>query len=216
MILLYAWLPLPILEYFNNAHIDVIGITFLIMFLFYFEKQKYILSCVTLALAFLSKLLGLLVLPLVIKKLGIKKTIIFYGIFLILSTVFYVPFLSGNVDVLTGLFKYLSRWEFNGSVYNVIKIIFSSGEIARIVCAVCLSISVIIIAIRYTDFMNAVFAVFLCIIIFSTTLYPWYLGWIAALNVFNPFYSVSSLFFTINFSNSRRWQKNGRSIQLCG
>jgi hypothetical protein len=68
-------------------------------------------------------------------------------------------------------------------------------------CAVLLSLSVLVISIRYKDFMNGVFAVFLCMIIFSTTLYPWYLGWIAALNVFYPFYSVLSLFFTINFSN---------------
>ncbi len=201
LVLLYAWLPLPILEYFNNAHIDVIGITFLVMFLYYFEKKKYKLSSTLLAFAFLSKLLALLVLPLIIKKLGIKKTIIFYGIFWFISITFFLPFYSGNTDVFAGLFKYLSRWEFNGSVYNLIKIIFSSGEIARIVCAALLSFSVLIISFMYKDFNKAVFGVFLCIIMFSTTLYPWYLGWIAAISVFNPLYSVFSLFFTINFSN---------------
>ena len=211
LVLLYAWLPLPILEYFNNAHLDVIGITFLIMFIYYFEKQKFSLASILLALAFLSKLLALLLLPLVIKKLGIKKSLLFYGIFLFTSVIFYLPFISGDIEVLTGLLKYLSRWEFNGSVYNLIKIIFSSGQIARLVCAVMLSLSVLIIAIRYKDFMNGVFAVFLCIVIFSTTLYPWYLGWIAALNIFNPFYSVLSLFFTINFSNftplAEKWKE---------
>lgn len=211
LILLYAWLPLPILEYFNNAHIDVIGITFLIMFLYYFEKQKYNLSSVLLAFAFLSKLLALLLLPLVIKKLGLKKSIIFFGVFLLVSIIFYLPFFSGNIDVFAGLFKYLSHWEFNGSVYNLIKIIFSSGQTARIVCAVLLSFSVLIIAIRYNDFTKALFTVFLCVIIFSTTLYPWYLGWIAALNIFNPFFSVMSLFFTINFSNftplAEKWKE---------
>ncbi len=201
LVLLYAWLPLPILEYFNNAHLDVIGITFLVMFVYYFEKQKFNLASVLLALAFLSKLLAVLLLPLVIKKLGIKKSFIFYAIFLSVSVIFYLPFTFNNLDVLTGLFKYLSRWEFNGSVYNIIKAAFSSGQIARLFCAVMLSLSVLIIAIRYKDFTRAVFAVFLCIIIFSTTLYPWYLGWIAALNILNPFYSVMSLFFTINFSN---------------
>jgi hypothetical protein len=125
--------------------------------------------------------------------------------------IFYLPFISSDIEVLTGLLKYLSRWEFNGSVYNLIKIVFSSGQIARLVCAVFLSVSVLIIAIRYKDFTRAVFAVFLCIVIFSTTLYPWYLGWIAALNIFNPFYSVLSLSFTINFSNftplAEKWKE---------
>ena len=211
LILLYAWLPLPIMEYFINAHLDVIGITFLILFVYYFEKQKYHTSSILLALAFLSKLFALLLLPLVIKKMGFKKAIKFYLIFILVCLIFYLPFISQNPDILAGLFKYLAHWEFNGSIYNLIKFIFSRGDIARMVCAVLLSISVLIISFRYKDFVNGVFAVFLCIIIFSTTLYPWYLGWIAALNVFAGFYSVLSLFFTVNVSNftplAEKWKE---------
>jgi alpha-1,6-mannosyltransferase len=201
LILLYAWLPLPILEYFNNAHLDVVGISFLIMFIYYLEKNKITLSASILALAFLTKLLALLILPLVMKKLGIKKSLIFYSIFLITCLIFYLPFIYGNPDVLGGLFRYLEHWEFNGSIYNIFKLIFARGDIAKMFCAILLSFSVLVISFRYKDFISGVFTVFLCILIFSTTLYPWYLGWIAALNVFNPFYSVLSLFFTINFSN---------------
>lgn len=201
LILLYAWLPLPIMEYFINAHIDVIGITFLVMFLYYFEKNKINLSSLLLALAFLSKLLALLILPLIIKKLGIKRALIFYSVFLITCTIFYLPFIFGNPDVLGGLFRYLEHWEFNGSIYNLMKMIFSRGDIAHLICGALLTISVLAVSFRYKEFVNGVLAVFILIIIFSTTLYPWYLGWIAALNVFNPFYSVLSLFFTINFSN---------------
>jgi len=70
---------------------------------------------------------------------------------------------------------------------------------------------VLIISFRYKNFVNGVFAVFLTIIIFSTTLYPWYLGWIASLNVFTGFFSLLSLFFTINFSNftplAEKWKE---------
>jgi len=211
LILLYAWLPLPIMEYFINAHIDVVGITFLLLFLYYFEKNKINLSSLMLALAFLSKLLALLLLPLIIKKLGIKKALIFYSVFTITCLIFYLPFIFGNPDVLGGLFRYLEHWEFNGSVYNLIKMIFSRGDIAHIICGALLTISVLVVSFRYKEFINGVFAVFLFIIIFSTTVYPWYLGWIAALNVFNPFYSVLSLFFTINFSNftplAEKWKE---------
>jgi len=211
LILLYAWLPLPIMEYFINAHIDVVGITFLLFFLYYFEKNKINLSSLMLALAFLSKLLALLLLPLIIKKLGIKKALIFYSVFIITCIIFYLPFIFGNPDVLGGLFRYLEHWEFNGSVYNLIKMIFSRGDIAHIICGALLTISVLVVSFRYKEFINGVFAVFLLIMIFSTTVYPWYLGWIAALNVFNPFYSVLSLFFTINFSNftplAEKWKE---------
>lgn len=201
LILLYAWLPLPIMEYFINAHLDPIGITFLVLFLYYFERNKVSLPSVMLALAFLSKLLSLLILPLIIKKAGFKKALVFYGVFLLTCLIFYVPFITKDNFIFAGLFKYLEHWEFNGSIYNLLKLIFSRGDIAHIICAVLLSISVLVVSFKYKEFMNGVFAVFLLIIIFSTTIYPWYLGWIAALNVFSPFYSVLSLFFTINFTN---------------
>jgi len=211
LVLLYAWLPLPIMEYFINAHLDLIGITFLILFIYYFEKQKYHTSSIMLALAFLTKLLALFLLPLVIKKVGLKKALIFYAIFSLICLIFYLPFISKNSDILSGLLKYVAHWEFNGSIYNLIKFVFSRGDIAKMVCAVLLSFSVLIISFRYKNFLNGVFAIILCVVIFSTTLYPWYLGWIAALNVFVGFFSVLSLFFTINFSNftplAEKWKE---------
>ena len=200
-IMLYAWLPLPIMEYFINAHIDPIGITFLVLFLYYFEKNKLSISSIMLALAFLSKLLAMLILPLIIKKMGLKKALIFYAVFLLTCIVFYLPFISDNPAILTGLFRYLEHWEFNGSIYNLLKLIFSRADTAHVVCAILLPLSILVVSFRYKTFLNGVFTVFLLIIMFSTTVYPWYLGWIAALNIFSPFYSVLSLFFTVNFSN---------------
>lgn len=201
LILLYAWLPLPIMEYFINAHLDAVGITFLVLFLYYFEKDKLNLSPFLLALAFLTKLLAVLLLPLIIKKIGVKKSLVFYFIFIITVIIFYLPFSSGNLDLFTGLFKYLAHWEFNGSVYNFFKAILSRADLAKMFCGVLLTLSVFIISFRYKEFLSAVFGVFICMLIFSSTLYPWYLGWISAVNVFFGLTSVLSLFFTINFSN---------------
>ena len=76
-IILYAWLPLSIMEYFINAHLDPIGIMFMIMFIYFMEREKLILSSVVFSLAILSKLYPIILFPLVIKKLGLKKTFVF-------------------------------------------------------------------------------------------------------------------------------------------
>jgi hypothetical protein len=115
--------------------------------------------------------------------------------------IFYLPFISGELTIFTALSSYLARWEFNGSVYNLFKSIYSNGEPARIICGICFLVSISIISFRYKDFLKASFGIFLSLIIFSSTLYPWYLGWIAALNPFAGFYSILSLFFTSNLSN---------------
>jgi hypothetical protein len=66
-IILYAWLPLPVMEFFVNAHLDVFGISFFIIFIYFIEKEKYYTSAIFYALAFLTKFYPLFIFPLIIK-----------------------------------------------------------------------------------------------------------------------------------------------------
>jgi len=199
-IVLYAWMPVPIMEYFINAHIDVIGIAFLIMFLYYLEKGKFNISAIFFALSFLSKFYPLMLFPLLVKKIGIKEIIPFTLLFLIVSLIFYFPFITKDFAIKNALSMYLSKWEFNGSVFNIIKL-FSNGQTARIICGIFLIITIGIISASYRDFTKASFGILLSFIVFASTVYPWYLGWMAAINPLVNFYSAFSLLFTINFSN---------------
>ena len=200
-IILYAWLPLPIMEYFINAHLDPLGIMFMVISLYYIEKGNYLKSSVFLALSSLARLYSVLLIPLIFKKIGFKKSIYFIAAFSVVMIIFYLPFILGGLPIFGALSLYFSKWEFNGSVYNLLNSIFSNGEPARIICGICFLVSILIISIRYKDFLKASFGVFLSLIIFSSILFPWYLGWIAALNPFVGFYSALALFFTSNFSN---------------
>jgi hypothetical protein len=97
--------------------------------------------------------------------------------------------------------KYINRWEFNASVYYLLTAFIPDREAARVICGILLLISIGCIAVYFKDFMKGAVGVLLAVIIFSPVLYPWYLGWIAAVNPFAVFYSVLSLFFTVNLSN---------------
>ncbi len=200
-IILYSWLPLSIMEYFINAHLDPVGIMFMVMFIYFSEKEKHILSSVTFSLAVLSKLYPVILFPLIIKKFGLKKTFIFTIISIILVTSIYLPFLNWNFTAFSALKNYLSNWEFNGSTYNLLKYFLDDGNLAKIICGSAFILTVGIISLRYKDFTKAAYGVFIGLIIFSVTLYPWYLGWIAALNPVAAYYSVTSLLFTSNFTN---------------
>jgi alpha-1,6-mannosyltransferase len=216
-VILYAWLPIPVMEYFINAHIDAVGITFFILFLYNIEKGRNKLSAVFFALSFLVKFYPIMLFPLLIKKIGIKKLVPFTSIFLLTTLIFYAPFLTSDFAVKNSLTTYLLRWEFNGSVYNLIKM-FSDQDLARIICGILLIITITIISFKYRDFVNGTFGVFLSFVIFATTIYPWYLGWIATLNPFLNFYSVLSLLFTSNFSNftpmGKVWQEYWRVLLI--
>jgi alpha-1,6-mannosyltransferase len=216
-IILYAWLPIPIMEYFINAHVDAVGIAFLVLFLYHIEKGRNNISAVFFALSILVKFYPLMLYPLLIKKIGIKKLVPFTLIFLFTSIVFYAPFITSDFAIKNSLTTYLLRWEFNGSVYNLIKV-FSDRDLARIICSIMLIIAIAVISYQYRDFVNGAFGVFLSFVIFATTIYPWYLGWIAALNPLLNFYSVFSLLFTSNFSNftplGKVWQEYWRVLVI--
>jgi len=199
-IIYYAWLPLPVLEFFGNVHLDPLGITFIVMFVYYIETKKYYLGTAALAISFLAKLYPIFLFPLLFKKLNFKQLVYCSLLFAAVCLLFYTPFLDKDLSILKFISTYLSSWQFNGSIFSLFKAVFNS-QIARYVCSAGLIISIISIWIFYKNFMNASYGIFLALIIFATTLYPWYLGWLSALNVFNPFLSVLSLAFTIDFSN---------------
>ena len=200
-IILYAWMPLILLEYFVNVHIDLIGIFFMLLFIYLIEKNKTILASVPFALAFLSKMYPVILFPLIIKKAGLKRSFYFILIFLAITICCYAPFIYKDFSIFTSLFTYLNKWEFNSSIYYILKHNYFNPENSRLICAGLFIISVGLISYFYKDFTKASYSIFIALIIFGTTLYPWYLGWIASINPLFNFYSVTSLLFTINFSN---------------
>ncbi len=201
LVMLYAWLPLPVMEYFVNAHIDAAGIMLLILFLYFLEKGKMLPSVLAFTFAFLTKLYPVFLIPLLVKKLRAQRFLYFILIFTFTSILFYFPFIEGSQSVTKMLNIFVNRWEFNASVYYLLKALIPDGETARLICGILLFISIGYIASYYKDFVKGVFGVLLAVLILSPVLYPWYLGWISAINPFVGFYSVLSLLFTVNLSN---------------
>lgn len=200
-IIIYAWMPLVLLEYYVNAHLDLTGIFFMILFIYFAETNRLYPAAFSFALSVLSKIYPVILFPLIIKKFGFKNSSKFLAVFLIFTALSYAPFIYKDIYVFSSLFTYLREWQFNASVYYGLLNYLHNPESARLICAAAFVISVGIISYFYKDFTKACYTVFIALIIFSTTLFPWYLGWIAALNPFYNFYSVTSLLFTVNFTN---------------
>ncbi|MCF8242500.1 MAG: glycosyltransferase 87 family protein [Melioribacteraceae bacterium] len=200
-VILYAWLPLPVMEFFINSHIDAVGIAFFVMFIYFIEKDKLVHAAIPFALGILIKLYPIIFFPLLIKKIGFKKSLLFGLTSGLIILIFTLPFIPHESSINDSLSRYLSKWSFNGSFFRLFYLIGISGELARSINLVLFVILVGVIASHYHEFTKAVYAVWICFIMFSATLYPWYLGWIAAVNPLYSFASINTLFFTINFSN---------------
>lgn len=200
-VLLYAWLPLPIMEYMINAHIDVAALPFFLAFILFVLKEKPVPAAIMFALCFLMKSYAVFALPLLLYKISFKKVLLFIPVATVIIIAAYIPFLNQRHSLTDMLSTYLVNWEFNGSFYNLFKLVTLDGIKLRMICLALLAVSTLYVSFAVKLPMYKLTWIYICVAACTTTVYPWYLGWLAVLLPFTEFYSVVVLFFMINFTN---------------
>lgn len=118
-VLLYAWNPVIVVEFAHGAHVDSL-MTFLILLALYFTfKQRHASSAFALALATLAKFIPALLLPIFIRRWGLKRSIL-YGLVVALA---FVPFLSAGISedgtgILGAAQVYAREWKTNDGLFD--------------------------------------------------------------------------------------------------
>jgi alpha-1,6-mannosyltransferase len=115
--------PLVVIELTGNLHFEGVMMFFLCLGFYFFFKSKYSFSAVFLALAILTKLIPLMLLPFFFKKIPANKLIAFYMIIGLICIVAFIPFydehLVSNYSKTVGL--WFTNFEFNGSIYYLLR-----------------------------------------------------------------------------------------------
>ena len=155
------------------------------------------LSAIAFGLSVGTKLLPLMFLPFYIKRLGLMRTMAYGAVVMLTVVVLYAPFWSVELvpNVLSSVRLYFANFEFNGSVYLLMREVgfFLSGynQIAIIGRMLSVMVLAIILLITWRNKNNEVsglpvlmlFAWFTYYAL-ATTVNPWY---VAVLAVFLPF-----------------------------
>ena len=115
--------PLVIVEGTHNLHFEPVMLAFLLAFIYALKRKRQGLAAVFFSASVFTKLLPLLIGPLLLRWLKPKSLTLFGLSFLALSVLFIVPF-SGplwaqNWGTSVGL--WFSNFEFNGALYRVFK-----------------------------------------------------------------------------------------------
>lgn len=209
--LLYILNPLAILELAGNLHFEAIVIFFLLQAILWYEQKKLHRSALFFGLAVATKFVPLIALPLLLRKLGWKKTLI-YG--LIVAATLVITFLplinTDHIWAIGDSMKlYFQRFEFNGSIYYLARwygfetkghnIIATSGQ-----WMLYLTLGSILLYSflaqpkgRWAGQMVWVWALYL---LFATTVHPWYLLPMLAMSVFSRYRFVYFWSFMIFFT----------------
>ena len=119
----YLLHPLVIVELTGNLHFEGVALCFTLLALWLLSRQRWAISAGALALGMATKLLPLLALPLLVRRLGLRRAAAYAALSVGAFTLLFGPFLSiellGNIS--RSLRLYFRSFEFNASVYYLLR-----------------------------------------------------------------------------------------------
>lgn len=122
-ILIYALNPLVILELTGNLHFEAFVVFFLLLTIFLLSKSNVWQAGISMGLAICAKLLPLILLPLFLIRMGLRRSVWLYAFVALVTFVFFLPLV--NREVIRGFSEslglYFNKFEFNASVYYLVR-----------------------------------------------------------------------------------------------
>ena len=195
--------PLVVIELTGNLHFEGVMLFFFVWALYLISQKKWVWAAPIYAVSIMVKLVPILFLPIFLKYLGLKKSVLFYLLIGVSCIVVLLPFYSSafvdNYAETVGL--WFSNFEFNAGIYNMIKkmainyfdakpweLIKSYGSImAKIVIVFALVIAFF----RKNKTMDNVLVSMLLVLsvyyLLSSTVHPWYLIFLLGLGLFTKY-----------------------------
>jgi len=186
------WLhPLVILELTGNVHFEAVMVALGLLAAWLLVQNRLWASATAFALAVVTKLIPLVLGPLLIRELGWKRGLA-YGLAgggLIIG--FFAPFVSAELirNFGSSVDLYFQKFEFNASVYYLVRqlgywltgynIIQTAGPLLSLLTLT----GVVILAIRRLPPAETVLLTLSLYFAFATTVHPWYLTTLVAVSV---------------------------------
>ena len=124
--IVYAWHPLPILEFAGSGHCDSIGIFFLLLCVLFLLRGLPYAGAGVLALSALAKVFPAVFVPFILAR---RPAAI--AVCIICAVVAYAPFMDAGAQLFSSLSVYAHDWYFNGSLYDLLVVCFGDRTVAR-------------------------------------------------------------------------------------
>lgn len=182
--LIYVLNPLVIFEVTGNLHFEGIMIYFLLLAIWQYEQGKLHKSAIFFGLSVATKFLPLIFLPLLLRKIGLKKTFIYGLIVAATLAVTFLPLINtAHIWAIKDSMElYFQKFEFNGSIYYLARwygfeteghnIIAKSGK--WMMYATLGSIIIYSLLGTKKDWPRQMVWVWTLYLLFATTVHPWY------------------------------------------
>jgi alpha-1,6-mannosyltransferase len=196
----YILNPFIIIELSGNLHFEGVMIFFLVWTLYLLHLNKWKLAGFTLACSISVKLIPLIFLPLLLKHLHWRKSIVFYMIVFAASALTFLPFIT--VEFITNYYETVGLWfqrfEFNASLYYIARAIGYTfrgyNEIAIIGKMIPFIVILFVLGMTFfrrnkstIDLTTSMLFVLSFYFFTATTVHPWYVATLLILSVFTKY-----------------------------
>jgi len=195
-VLWYALNPLVIVELSGNLHFEGMMMLCVLVGVYWLMQNKWRGAAFWWAMAISIKLMPVLFFPVLIKRLGIVKSVWFYIVTALVLAFTFLPFLDQKLieHIFSSVDLYFRNFEFNASIYYVIRwlgfktvgynIIQKLGPI--------LSITTFLLVMRvyfyknksWEDVFKKMLFAYTIYLLLATTIHPWYVINLVLLTVF--------------------------------
>lgn len=184
LVFIYALNPLVIIELTGNLHFEAVMIFFTLLSVWLLVTNKWILASLALTLAISAKLLPIIFLQLFIHHIGWKKT--FYACLIVgfTTSILFLPFIY-NIELashfLQSIQLYYGKFEFNGSVYQILKAIgwkilhYNPIAYTSKILFMLTLIGFIITYIKSKNIIEGIFWLLFIYTLFGAIVHPWYM-----------------------------------------
>ena len=188
-LLLYAFSPLPIFQFFVDAHADGFGLAFIILAIFFYLDNRKILSYIMIGLSICIKPIGLLFIPLLFfteKSISERIKVILTPVFI--CTAMYIPYVFTGTPF-QALIKFTENWTFNGIIFDILNSFMHNNQKVRLICGIIYFFIFLFILFKEKDLLEKIYLSIFLLLIFSPVVHPWYVSWLVILLPFVPRWS---------------------------
>ncbi len=192
--LLYALNPLVILELTGNLHGEAIMIFFVLLAVWLWQRDWFVLSAGALALAIGTKFLPVILFPLLLVHLGWRRGVRYTGLTGLFTVLLFLPFVTGDLirNIGSSLGLYMHTFGFNASIYPLVRATghWLTGSNTSTATGVGLSVLTLLgaggLAWRWGHSQPGRVVVLTLTLYFllTTTVHPWYITSLVAGTVF--------------------------------
>jgi hypothetical protein len=188
---LFAWNPLVVLETGAMAHVDIVGVLLVLSTVYCLQRRRPLCAAGMLALAVGIKPIAIVLAPWFLRETADRRaawqTLGLFASVLLLTWAPPLIYQQGYRGFFDSLHQYATRWEFNGSFYELVKYLFGgSGEgwpmehakrAARSIAPVILALTGAALWVSRASFVQAGYWLCLISLLVAPVVYPWYLLW---------------------------------------